>query len=77
MVVREALVLIAVGLGFGLIGAILVSRSLASLLFGLTPRDPQTLLAVAAVMLLTGLAAASLPARRAVRVDPTIALRMD
>jgi putative ABC transport system permease protein len=77
MVVREALLLIAVGLALGFVGALLLSRTLATLLFGLTPQDPQTLLAVAIVMLVTGLSAVYLPARRAAQIDPTTALRME
>ena len=77
MVLREALVLIGTGLAAGLCGALLLSRSLAALLFGLTPRDPHTVWAVVILMVLTGLAAAFLPARRAAHVDPTTALRME
>jgi predicted permease len=77
MVIREALVLIAIGLTLGLVGGLLLSRTLATFLFGLTPRDPQTLWAVVILMLITGLAAAFLPARRAARIQPTTALRME
>jgi len=75
MVVREALLLTAAGVVAGIAGALLLSRSLASLLYGLTPYDPLTLWSVVLVMLLTGLAAAYLPSRRAARLDPTAALR--
>ena len=75
MVVREALLLTAGGVVAGIAGALLLSRTLGSLLFGLTPRDPLTLWSVVLVMLLTGLAAAYLPSRRAARLDPTVALR--
>ena len=75
MVVREALVLTAGGVVAGIAGALLLSRTLAGLLFGLTPRDPATLWSVVVVMLLTGLAAAYFPSRRAARLDPTAALR--
>jgi len=75
MVVREALLLTAAGVVVGIAGALLLSRSLASLLYGLTPYDPLTLWSVVLVMLLTGLAAAYLPSRRAARLDPTVALR--
>ena len=77
MVIREALMLIGVGLAFGLVGALVLSRSLATLLFGLTPQDPHTLFGVAIVMLVTGLAAAYLPAHRAARIEPTTARRME
>ena len=75
MVVREALMLTAAGVVAGIAGALLLSRTLASLLFGLTPHDPLTLWSVVLVMLLTGLAAAYFPSRRAARLDPTVALR--
>jgi ABC-type antimicrobial peptide transport system permease subunit len=75
MVVREALMLTAGGAVAGIAGALLLSRTLASLLFGLTPHDPLTLWSAVLVMLLTGLAAAYLPSRRAARLDPTVALR--
>jgi predicted permease len=75
MVVREALMLTAGGVVAGIAGALLLSRTLASLLYGLTPNDPLTMWSVIAVMSLTGLAAAYLPSRRAGRLDPTVALR--
>jgi ABC-type antimicrobial peptide transport system permease subunit len=75
MVVGEALVLTAAGVVAGIAGALLLSRGLASLLYGLTPADPVTLWSVVLVMLLTGLAAAYFPGRRAGRLDPTVALR--
>jgi predicted permease len=75
MVVREALLLTAGGVVAGIAGALLLSRTLASLLYGLTPNDPLTMWGVSAVMSLTGLAAAYLPSRRAAHLDPTAALR--
>lgn len=75
MVVREALLLTAGGVAAGIAGALLVSRTLASLLYGLTPNDPLTLWSVVIVMSMTGLAAAYLPSRRAAHLDPTVALR--
>ena len=75
MVVREALMLTVAGVVTGIAGALLLSRSLASLLYGLTPDDPLTMWAVIGVMSLVGLAAAYLPSRRAARLDPTAALR--
>jgi ABC-type antimicrobial peptide transport system permease subunit len=75
MVVREALALTAGGIAAGMIGALLISRAIASLLFGLTPTDPMTIAAVVGIMVLTGLAAAYLPGRRAAQLDPAVALR--
>jgi predicted permease len=75
MVLREALVLGAVGVALGLAGALLLSRAIASMLFSLAPRDPVTLGGVALLLLATAPLASYLPARRATRVDPVIALR--
>jgi predicted permease len=77
MVLRHALALAAIGVAVGLAAAMAVSRVMAGLLFELSPTDPATLLGVA--VLLTGVAALAsyLPARRATRVDPLIALRAE
>ena len=77
MVLREALRLTVGGILAGTVVALLLSRGLASLLFGLTPNDPLTIVSVATVMLATGLAAAYFPSRRAGRLDPTVALRAE
>ena len=77
MVLREALVLGALGLTLGLGGALVVSRTLESLLFSVRPGDPATLAAVALLLLVTTLLAGYLPARRATRIDPVVALRAD
>lgn len=77
MVLREASLLIVVGLTAGLICASLASRGLAALLFGLTPTDPMTGVIVSALMLVTGAAAAYLPSRRAAGIDPNLALRAE
>jgi predicted permease len=75
MVLREALTLTAGGIVAGTVVALLLSRSLSGLLFGLTPTDPLTIASVAVVLVATALAAAYLPSRRAARLDPTVALR--
>jgi predicted permease len=77
MVLREALVLGSVGLVLGLGGALLLSRTLTTLLFSVSPSDPATLAVVAALLLLTTMLAGYLPARRATRIDPVVALRAD
>ncbi len=73
--IGEGLKLSLAGLGLGLVAALLLSRAGSSLLFGVTPADPVTYLA--ASLLLTAVAAAAcyLPARRAMKVEPVIALR--
>ena len=77
MVVREALLLTAGGIVAGIAAASLLSGTLRALLYGLTPTDAPTSLAVAAVMLVTGLLAAYVPSRRATHIDPTVALRTE
>jgi predicted permease len=77
MVLREALLLGAVGAAVGLAGALLLSHVLASMLFSLSPRDPATLCAVALLLLATAILASYVPARRATRVDPVVALRSE
>ena len=66
---------VALGIALGLAAALALARLMGSLLFGVTPTDPATLVAVAALMVVTATAAAYLPARRATRVDPAQALR--
>jgi predicted permease len=75
MVVREGLTLTALGLAVGLGGALAFSRLLKGLLYGVTPTDPPTFVAVAAVLAIVALAACLLPARRATAVAPAEALR--
>ena len=65
----------AAGIGAGLAGAYALSRLLATLLFGIQPRDPLTFAAVAAVLSAVAVTACLVPARRASRVDPIVALR--
>ena len=71
---RGMLVALA-GIGVGLAGAYALSRLLATLLFGIQPRDPVTFAVVAALLSAVALAACLVPARRASRVDPIVALR--
>ena len=77
MVLGEALLLGTVGVAVGLAFALLLSRVIASMLFSLSPRDPATLGGVAVLLLVTALLASYVPARRATRVDPVIALRSE
>jgi putative ABC transport system permease protein len=76
-ILQQGLGLIAMGLAVGLAGAAAVARLLASLLFHVRPADPFSYLAVALLLLAVGLLASYLPARRAARVDPMVALRQD
>jgi putative ABC transport system permease protein len=77
LVVREGLVLTAVGLGIGLAAAMMATRYLEGLLFGLTPLDPTTFLAVSVMFAIVATVASYLPARRATCVDPLVALRYE
>lgn len=77
MVLREGLLLAALGVTFGLVAATVCTRLLASLLFEVTPTDPLTLGAVAVLLLAVALAATLVPARRATKVDPMVALRYE
>jgi predicted permease len=75
LVLRETMLLVVIGVIIGLSAALGATRLIASLLYGLTPNDPLTI-ALASMLLLTVAALAGyLPARRAVRVDPMVALR--
>jgi putative ABC transport system permease protein len=77
MVLRDALGTVVVGIALGLGAAWYLSRFLQKWLYGITPHDPRTLAVAAAVFLAVGALAAYLPARRAMRVDPIVALRID
>jgi predicted permease len=77
LVMRETLLLVVIGIIIGLGAALGATRLIASLLYGLTPNDPLTI-ALASLLLLTVASLAGyLPARRAARVDPMVALRHD
>ena len=77
MVLRQGIVLSLVGVGIGLAGALALSRLLESLLFGVSSRDPLTLAAVTALLLVASTLAVYLPARRASAVSPMTALRAE
>jgi putative ABC transport system permease protein len=76
-IMRQALVLAVVGIGIGLIAAALLTRTIQSFLFGVSPADPLTAAAVTGVLLAVAALAAFVPARRAASVDPAVTLRAD
>jgi len=77
MVLVDALKLTFIGWGAGVIGAFGLTRLLSSLLFGVEPTDPSTFLVISLLLVAVALTASYLPARRAARIDPLIALRHD
>ncbi len=77
LVLAQGLRQVAIGLVIGLIAAFGVTRVMRSALVGVSPSDPVTFLAVAMLLLLAGVLGCAVPARRAIRVDPVVALRCD
>jgi putative ABC transport system permease protein len=77
LVVGQGTVLALAGIGLGLAGALALTRLLASLLFAISPTDPLTFGAVALLLIGVALAASYIPARRATRIDPLVALRYE
>jgi putative ABC transport system permease protein len=75
MVLRRTLVLTGSGVLIGTLGALAVTRVLTKFLFEVTPTDPSTFLAVTGILLIVALSAAWIPAQRAARVYPLVALR--
>lgn len=76
-VMRQGLALVAAGLALGMAGAAMLTRVIESLLFGVESDDALTYIACALLLIATGAAACYVPARRATRIDPMVALRMD
>ena len=77
MVMREGLILALVGIAIGLPAALAASRLVSKVLFGLSPTDPLSMTAAAITLLALALAACYIPARRAAKVDPMVALRYE
>jgi predicted permease len=77
LILMQSLTLTAIGIGLGLAAASAVTRYLRGMLFGLTPLDPETFVGVAALFALVATIAAGIPAHRATRVDPLVALRSE
>ena len=76
-IVRQGLLLTLLGLATGLVGAFTLSRLLRSMLVDVKPSDPGTFISVALLLLTVALVASLIPARRATKVDPMVALRYE
>ncbi len=77
MVVRQALSLTAVGIAIGLVAALSLTGVIENMLFGVSSRDPVTIAGVVGLLAGIALLASYLPARRATRLDPSVALRQE
>jgi putative ABC transport system permease protein len=77
MVVRQGLILVGTGLIAGLVLTFLAARGIGSLLVGVSPSDPLTLISVAMLLAVVGLVASYIPARRAMNIEPLRALKYE
>jgi len=77
LVVRQGMSLVLIGVAVGLLGAVALTRLMTSVLFNVTAKDPMTFVAVALLLALVALVACYIPALRATKVDPLIALRYE
>ena len=77
LVLKEGMALTLMGIGIGLLGAFAATRVLASLLFGVSTKDPFTFVAVSMLLAIVAFVACYIPARRAAKVDPLVALRYE
>jgi predicted permease len=77
LVLRDGMRLAFIGVGAGIVCALALTRLMANMLYGVSATDPVTFLAISVLLLLVAMAACYIPARRAMRVDPVIALRYD
>jgi ABC-type antimicrobial peptide transport system permease subunit len=77
MIVREGAAMTAAGIAIGLVGSFLLTRLMGALLFEVTPGDPITYAIVTALLAVVAFAASCIPALRAARVDPSLAMRSE
>ena len=77
MVIKETLLVGLAGTGLGVVGALAVTRAMRNMLYGVSPADVAALVGAAVVLLVAALVASYVPARRAARIHPTLALKWD
>jgi putative ABC transport system permease protein len=77
LVARDSMKLLSIGLAIGLLGGVAVASTMTGLLYGLSPLDPATLAGVSALLAVVTLIATALPAWKAARIDPVVALRIE
>jgi putative ABC transport system permease protein len=77
LIIRRGMALTLIGMAIGLVAAILLTRLMKSMLFGVSATDPVTFALIALLLIGVALIASYIPARRATRVDPLVALRQD
>jgi len=77
MVLAQGLITTVIGIAIGIVGALLLARTMRSLLFEVSPADPVSIVGVSLLLMLVAMLASYIPARRAIRVDPMVALRFE